>query len=74
MSFVNAAHTQGDDGPIGRPYGFQITSFTVRGKSPIDNKLCQRRLEKNEVVVYVDHWAILVKVRTPFPACEAKHL
>lgn len=45
-----------------RPKGFTLSKFIVNGYDKLDNDKCRRRLQRGDIVVYFDSFAVVVKV------------
>ncbi|WOO80551.1 uncharacterized protein LOC62_03G004076 [Vanrija pseudolonga] len=46
---------------VQRPRGFTLSKFIVNGEDKLDNDKCRRRLERHDIIVYFDRFAVVVK-------------
>lgn len=59
MYVINVLHALR---PLDRPRGVPVRSFCIAGKDSIDNLKSKTRLQKGEIIIYLDVFGIHVNV------------
>lgn len=63
LAVINALSeaAQDDDGEEPRAVGFTVVAHTVEGKDQLVGDVCQKRLQREDIIIYVDEEGFLLK-------------